>query len=453
MLAIFSPGPRPTSSGTGVMHALQAIVCGLLVCCLASPVMAQKYKTIPSMKKREALRLTGAVRTAIKNPSGFGADAESIDKYFKRYYFPIMTSTRPADLGELGKRRENLFKQYIRAAANPDSQASLTNLSLKICRVLAIDNYHPAVRYNATLIIGNLDKRYSRGKDDVPQVLPEGTKLLLDLLEKDSLEFKGKQLSVHSVVKSGALVGLERHARHGVEAGLSDRLTQAMLTLIDQQERPEDLSKEVHDWMKCQAVAVLVQQFKSQPNAQLQNTLNAIAQGDSFELDDRCYVASLMENAEYENAQGLDGAATLGALAKLTQDVLKVEAKLAKEFEDAMLAGGGRSLGGGEGRLFGGGGRTQAPDSSEKVVRSRLLSRLVAIYDGGVAVAKGLSADEQAKVQELLDSMKELRSATRNADTSDLSIVKLVISANQDVNRLVQSWGGAAEDVEEADFS
>ena len=83
------------------------------------------------------------------------------------------------------------------------------------------------------------------------------------------------------------------------------------------------------------------------------------------------------------------------------------------------------------------------------------MSRLVAIYDGGQAAAKGMPEDVKVKIEELLGAMKELRAAARNDDNTDLSIIKLVLLAEQDVNRLVESWNGAApvDAIEDADFS
>ena len=66
--------------------------------------------------------------------------------------------------------------------------------------------YHPAVRYNAVLIIGMLDKTYAApGRPPVP--LPEGFVKLHTILDA---AVKGKQVAPFLVV--GALVGLQRHA-------------------------------------------------------------------------------------------------------------------------------------------------------------------------------------------------------------------------------------------------
>ncbi len=448
--------PSHPSKNASSLRAIRNLLIGMLIFGTVAPVWAQRYKTIPVMKKREAQKLERDLRNVIQNPAGFGAAEDDVKKYFTKYYFPIMTSTDAENLGELGDRREDLFKRYLRKIANAGSQAELTKLCLKIAEVLAIDNYHPAVRYNASLIIGNLDSRYAPGGNDptLPVPLPEATALLLDFLEKDTIERKGKQLSVHPAVKTGALVGLERHARYGVDERYADRLTNAMLALLKQEDHPEEMADDVHKWMKVQAVAVLIQQFKASPNAQLQDTLNELIAGDTFNLDDRCYVSKMMDFPSYEQAQDINAAETLNALAKLSKDVLEEEAKKAKEFEDAMLEGNDGFSARGRGRLFGGG-RGGLEDTGPKFERQRLLSRLRAIQEGGDSVVAGMTDDVKLKVESLIDAMKDLRVATADDDTTELNIVELVFTTKADVDRLVEGWGGGEEVAEpaEADFS
>lgn len=458
MREFYSASQLPAASqGARGVRTLRNLFVAVLALSTVAPVWAQRYKTIKAMPRREAQSLERNVRAAVQNPSGFGASAEDVKTYFTRYYFPIMTSTDAANLGELGDRREDLFKRYLRNISNPSSQAELTKLCLGVSRVLAIENYHPAVRYNATLIIGNLDSRNAaNGAPPVP--LPDGTALLLDLLEKETMERKGTQHAVHPVVKTGALVGLERHARYGIEARYADRLTKAMLAVINEEDRPEEIDEDVHVWKKCQAVAVLVQQFKASPNAQLQDTLNELIAGDKFDLDDRCYITKMMLLPAYDQAQDINAASTLQALSKITKDVLEAEAKEAKEFEDAMLDGTeGFSAGRGGGRLFGGGGFRGGGNGEEALTfeRRRLLSRLRAIQEGGDSVAKGLPEETKAKVTSLIEAMKTLRAETADDDTTDLRIVELVVTTKADVDRLIESWGGgdAAAEPAEADFS
>lgn len=427
------------------------VLCGLILCVVAAPAWAQNYKTLCSraMGRAEAQKIFRTVGPALRNPAGFGAAEEDVKNYFLKYYFMKMTCYKqPEALGEIAKKRENMFRQYIRGAKNPDSQRKLTEWAFRASLVFAKDNYHPAVRYNATLILANLDSKYAT-RNSPPEPLPAATKVLIDLVEKDSFKAKdGKTVAVHPSVKTAALVGLERHARYGVGAQEAERLTKVLTDFVAKKERPEEISKKVDHWMKCQALAALVQQAKAAPTAELQQILVQAINNKEFSLEDRCFIAGLMEKANYENAQGIEGTETLMSLAKLSQDVMQNEAELAEEFQKERLAGGAGNFGGG-GRLFRGAAATE--DTVKYEIR-RLLSHLRSITEGGTSVAKGISEEQQAKITELLDLMQPIRQKCAEKDPSELSIAKLVVAAKPQVDQLVNAWtGGDADDASDLD--
>jgi len=154
---------------------------------------AQQYKTIPAnarISAKAAKALRGKVSQALRNPSALAANRGAIDDYFKRYYFPIMTDTDPASLGQLAKLRDDLFKRILRNATSKSAQDHITGLTMAIMGRIALDQYHPAVRYNAVLILGELDQQYAtKGANPKPPTpLPAGTNALLVLLEKDEVK-------------------------------------------------------------------------------------------------------------------------------------------------------------------------------------------------------------------------------------------------------------------------
>ena len=427
------------------------IFCGLSLATMTSSSWAQRYKSLcdKALRRGEAAVLRTAVSRAVKDPSGFGQAESDVNKYLKHYFYK-MTCSDPAELGELGKRREDFFKLYIRPAKSEDSKRKLTQFAYKAARSFAIDNYHPSVRYNATLILGDLDSKYA-SKETPPVPLQEATAVLLDLLEKDAIEDKaGKDVKVLSSVKTGALVGLERHARFGVDARHSERLTNVVKSFLDQKERPEAMSKEVDHWLKCQALAVLVQHQKKQPTAELQSRIIAIADDEKFSLEDRCYAVELMALASYENAEQIDGPATLESLAKLSREVLDQEAIQAEEFRETKLAQGG----GFQGRRRGGS-RYSRDQEEDQYERRPLLSRLRSIQRGAKSVAVAVPEDTKAKLTELLSTIEELVDLAAKEKPNEFALVELVQETKPAVDSLVEGWGvGGApgEGVETDDF-
>lgn len=419
-----------------------ALLCGLVILGVTQQAWAQRYKSLcdKMLPKAERQLLERKVRPAIRNAAPLGAAEEDVKKYFLRYYFVKLTCYKdPKLLGELGKMREDLFKQYIRAARNPATQQLLTQLAFRACKALAIDNYHPAVRYNATLILGNLDSQVAT-RGNPPKPLAEATEVLLDFLENDKVEGPGgKSLAVHPSVKSGALVGLERHARYGLDPRLVDRFTKSLTAFVNDESRHEEVSREVHHWMKCQAVAALAQRYKNEWNDEAQQLMLKYMNMEEFSLDDRCYVASLMEQIDYTKADGVDFEAAAKALGKLSQDVMAKEDELAEEFEEEMVEAGGGGGGGFRRSAFG---RGPSLEETLGYELRRLLSRLRAIEKAGASLANGGSEATNAKIGELLDLMKPIRVEAAEDAPNTLKVAGLVRTAKPAVDRLVSSWGG-----------
>ena len=116
-----------------------------------------------TLAKDEANRTKIATATALRSATGLGASEKDVDTYLKKVYFPQMTQYSDAALAELGPSRERIFKQLIPQAGNASTQQYLIDLTFNVARVLARDNFHPAVRYNAALMLGDLDQQLAAG--------------------------------------------------------------------------------------------------------------------------------------------------------------------------------------------------------------------------------------------------------------------------------------------------
>ncbi|NOY28892.1 MAG: hypothetical protein GXP28_01590 [Planctomycetes bacterium] len=429
-----APFHRPVSSETkGYSQIASTVV--LLLAVVATPnAKAQRFQSIaPEISVRESKAMRGQATKALRDPAAFQANKKALDNYFTKYYFPSMTL--PAKLGELGKRRENLFKQFLRPAKVAAAREHLTDLTLKAMRSIARGNYHPAVRYNAVLILGLLDeKAASTGAGATqPVPLPAAANELLELFEKDEFD----QVQVPASLKLGALVGLERHARFGIDRQYADRLTQASLAMIAREEPPADLDPEVHHWMRCQAARVLSRQFAGGPNAQVQAALTGMIADPHMSLDDRCSVAELMKRITYDSAADGDLIATVGALGDLTKAVAGDEAEKADNFQQKML-------------------RSRSDIDELIYERRQLVARLHAIYAGANSLSKGLPGAERQKLQTLLSMLDPVMEIAEDKDAGDLEITPKVIEMESQVRTVVESWKPAKEtpaEEAEADFS
>ena len=443
---MFTTKNRDGLSPHRVRHALpRALALGLILAAVTTSASAQRYKTIaPKMEDRAARVMKSQVATAMRNAAAFGAGGkEKIDSYYKTYYFPIMTQTNPGALAALGKNREDLMKQ-LRGSGVPRVQDHLTQLTLGVMRALARDNYHPAVRYNATLILGMLDKKYaSSGANPTPPVaLPAGTSELLDLLEQN--EFKG--VKVHPSVKVGAMEGLERHVRFGMEAKYADRVTKAAMAMLSQKPSALDVDADVNNWIKCQAASVLTKQFKDGPNAEVQAALTKLIADDKMSLEDRCCVVGLLAKIKYDGAAGADVASTLVPLGKLTLAVVDEGAGKAEAFVELRRGNApvGRRV------------SSRRGEEGPKFERRELLSRMISIAKGAKSLSNGLPDGEKQKVQNLLGLLQPVVAVSRDKKALDLDVTSEIIKLNRAIKTVVADWQPAkavAADAEDADFT
>ncbi len=135
------------------------------------------------------LKLYGGVAQAsVRDPSKYAAEKAKIDEYFEKYYFPDMTSTAPEDLARLGDSRYKLFKDYLWRSTNAEFQQQLTNKAYAASvKILNPKNppppYHPAVRFNAVLILGMLDRQYGAEGSRPPEPLPQANKVLTAIVD------------------------------------------------------------------------------------------------------------------------------------------------------------------------------------------------------------------------------------------------------------------------------
>ncbi len=419
----------------------------LVLAALTATVSAQQYKTVdPKINLKASKTLRSQVSTAMGSDSAFqGGGKKIIDRYFNAFYFPMMTQTGPTDLSRLGSLREGLFKRYLRGPGVAAGKAHLTGTTLKFMHVVARDSYHPAVRYNATLILGMLEQKPAgSGANPTPPVmLPAGTNELLELLEKN--EFNGVQ--VHPSVKVGALEGLERHARFGLDAQYTDRVTKAALAVLAQEPTDADVDSDVSHWIQCQAASVLAVQFKDGPNAAVHAALTKLIANDKMSLEDRCCVVGLLKHMKYAGAADADIVSALLPLGILTQAVVAEGAEKAEEYVELRRgsAPAGRPASGFRRR----------GEEGPKFERRELLSRLFSITKGAGSLSEGLPEAEKQKIQSLTDLLKPVIIKSLNKKAGDLDVTGEVIKLDRAISTIVASWqpAKAAADAVEEDFT
>ena len=419
---------------------------------------ADEWKEIPVGLDAAQAKLAMTKVSAIIRQGGApnAADAKQLDDFFKKYYFPAMTGASGESLANLADMRINLFRRYINATGSAATRDYLVKQTLAVMSSIAKGPYHPAVRYNAVTILGQLDKEPAKA-NGLPVPLAEGAAELLTLLETE--EIKGTKIPTS--LKVGALVGIERHARLGADAKLAPRMTAAALAVAGDQQPPEDATVAVHDWMRGQAVRVLVQLHAKGATAPVLNAIAALLADEKISLDQRCRMAETLTTAMFAATKGVDLEPLIAAYGKLAKDVLADEKKTANKYLDdlvndpnaasAMGPGGGGFGGGGfggRGGEFGGGGMGMPMEEvGPRYEKRRMLQRVMALAAAADALKAGdASAETKQRLDQVRAGLMPVADLAVKKNTTVSQLVEEVVKMAEAVTAQVEGWGGAAKD-------
>jgi hypothetical protein len=440
----------------------------------STTVSAQHYQVIqPPVNLAQAKTLSGQVATIIRDAQAPNADAQKIlTDFFMRYLYPSMTAYEdPVALGELAKKREDLFQRYINAAKSPQTRDFLNTNTLKAMTAIAKGNFHPAVRYNAALILGQLDVQPGA------KPLPAGTEAVLAFLENDQFN----NVPVPTAVQIAALVSLQRHVRLGVDPPVAERITKAALAIANREEIPEDATTKSYGWVRRQAAAVLAVQFEKGLTPPVFNAYVRLIRDKKADIDDRCGVAQLLRPSMFQGAQGLAAPDMAVALGELAREVLEIEAEEAEEYLDKVVGAGGGvpAFGGGEGGrgafggerggyggAFGGerggyggrggfggeGGGGFAPmmqDLGPKYEKRRMIDRTLAIVNGAQALAAGSPDELKQRLTEFSSAIQAVAESAAPENAVNEVITDAVLDLRDEVDRLVSRWAPAAPPADE----
>lgn len=239
---------------------------------------------------------------------------QSLQTYYRKLILPSWTLEENYYM--LPKFRNDL-RNELRQGKNGDPHTDALTLLLAAMQRIASENFHPAVRYNAMLAIGDFNEQEPVGINGVPTPLPDAVPILVAALTDE------KQIDA---VKVAALVGLVRHARLGIadQQLVAQRLVPALIKLAAEKTPPATRSADGHEWMRCMAIDVLGLLRNVGDNNLVAKALATIVadKKDVPEQNDRemlvrCAAARALGNLNYANASGLNPVSLAESLAGL----------------------------------------------------------------------------------------------------------------------------------------
>ena len=207
-------------------------------------------------------------------------------------------------------------------------------------------------------------------------------------------------------------------------------MTEAMIALAAKNPPLRDVDTKVAEWIRIQAATVLAKLGSVGPDGQSLTALVNLLADSKLTLDGRCEVAGLLGLINYKDAK-VDGKAATETMLQLAVEVAQAEDKVAKDYQEQSLAGGGgASMSRGErggGRMGGYGGYGASSIEHGEFDRKTLLMRLVDLRKGVAAIKPLAPADRAPVFDPILGSLQTVIEAASNKDkTTDLDLADAV---------------------------
>jgi hypothetical protein len=366
-------------------------------CAISSLVAAQTYKQIDRaiVDARKAAQLRRDVSTIVRSPTPLAAsDRTTLTDFYVLHIVAGMT--RPEALDDpqrIPGWRRTVLGDLNSSSISREKHDAIRDLVFRAAEQLVQDRgYSPYCRYNALLMIGDLNEREMQisGRTVTPAVpYAPARESLLKVVESDDAQ----------EMKIGALVGLARHARLAAAAGGNPdaRLLKPFVDVLKQKEPAAGESADGLLW--AQRIAIDALGDIGLPGAV--QLLEPILSDVTAPMLLRCTAADALGRLDFGqpggNAGNVDHAALLKALrqvavAALNEQIQMLHQHLQENPSESLSP---------EGRLRGENSQDVPEDPLVQRVRRQLKYQLVCVGRGLQAVASAPDAETKNAVTAL----------------------------------------------------
>ncbi|MDA7950970.1 MAG: hypothetical protein MPJ24_05720 [Pirellulaceae bacterium] len=179
--------------------------------------------------------------------------------YLRDYRIAQMTQFDEATLAELPEFRRKFLKETVLLVGITEARhQEVVDLAFNELKVIAVENYHPAVKYNAISLIGDLHQTEGQKNGSTrsaPVPYQPATDFLISLLQSPSSS---------EADKIAALRGIWTHSMYHHTLEAKDQIPSAtvqaisteMTKILDSQPASE-ISQSVHEWKQRRAISTL----------------------------------------------------------------------------------------------------------------------------------------------------------------------------------------------------
>ncbi|MBI3837945.1 MAG: hypothetical protein HY288_08430 [Planctomycetia bacterium] len=181
--------------------------------------------------------------------------------------------------------------------------------------------YDAAIKYNALLVIGDLNEKEGDAKTAAKPYPDSLAVLMLAAQSPKSRDY----------MKLAGLIGLERFAAaSAIPQTKAAELTNSLLEMVNQQAPPANRSQEANDWMRRNAAQVLASLGSPGPDNNVVKAFEAVVADSDASPTMRCEFAQYFGQLKYPPAAKVDLSAVSNLLGHMTADICKQELDSAK---------------------------------------------------------------------------------------------------------------------------
>ncbi len=418
-------------------------------------------------EERAIKKMHGNVSKVLSGSIPMGTGKALLDGYYDGYFLPALTDVGRGD--KLGALRLELQRDLANYRSTEARAYLLKKVYDKALSIAGGRKYDPKARFNALLLLGDLNEREAqlRGGNPTPP-LPWGK--VFSQLYKIQQHPKSPD-----ILKIGALIGMTRHVHlrslpNRVKP-LNDQqkaaIGKSVIVLLVMGDVPKGRDPGAHDWMRRLSATILGLLGQSGKGDAVTKQLVEILLDEGASLSLRCECAAAVGRLDLTGSS-MDANLLAKSLGKVAADCASSEVKIMTE--QAMSTAGGGEYGGGRrpGRPYGGdagfGGEDLDDDEIEfdevtVDTRRRLISRLDKVRVGLAGDGKNvkgilgtLSGAEKVVAAILQDVDKLLAAAKDPSDFRKLGreLKSSGVELAQKVADVVRKPEAAAPPTEEA---
>jgi hypothetical protein len=248
------------------------------------------------------------------------ADQAIVKNWFYFHEFRVLTQTSPKELEQLPAARFDFFKQWIYPIKHSANHQMMIDLTLGVMQQIVLNDFHPVVRYNAMLIIGDLNEqevvRFG-ANPRLPEPYSAALPFIIDRIENANSP---------DIVRVAALVGLIRHLewepyrspQSPIPPGTRTQMVNTLLKLATMKEPPPTRTAEGHLWMRRRALEGLGLASVTTAQPEVVTTIETILKDNAEPLQLRFAAALALGRTNVPAGYKIDSnelARTLGMLA------------------------------------------------------------------------------------------------------------------------------------------